>query len=248
MSTLPAAFIGHGNPMNALETNRFTDAWAALGRAVGTPRAVLAISAHWYIAATAVTAWRGRAPSTTSSASPRRSSSSSTRPRAPRTRRGGGDGRSTRLGRRGPRQLGLDHGTWSVLTHMFPDANVPVVQLSVNAAQPLEYHVGLGRKLAPSESRASSSWRAAMWFTTCGGWTSRSKARLRLGRAVRRGGHRRHDLGPFVARLARRPPDYALAVPTPDHYLPAATWPGSPRLQVSPVPCWPRAVSSVASR
>src|SRR4029453_14019462 len=53
---MPAAFIGHGNPMNALETNRYTQAWHAFGRAVPRPRAILVVSAHWYINATAVTA------------------------------------------------------------------------------------------------------------------------------------------------------------------------------------------------
>ena len=56
MVTMPAAFIGHGNPMNALETNRYTEAWRAFGRSVPRPRAILVVSAHWYINATAVTA------------------------------------------------------------------------------------------------------------------------------------------------------------------------------------------------
>ena len=56
MDTMPAAFIGHGSPMNALDTNRYTEAWAAFGAGVPTPRAIVAISAHWFINATAVTA------------------------------------------------------------------------------------------------------------------------------------------------------------------------------------------------
>src|SRR6185437_10621504 len=56
MTVMPAAFFGHGNPMNALEKNRYTEAWRAFGQAVPRPRAIVVISAHWYVHATAVTA------------------------------------------------------------------------------------------------------------------------------------------------------------------------------------------------
>ena len=118
---MPAAFIGHGNPMNALEVNRYTTAWKALGQTVPRPRAILVISAHWYINATAVTALAAEISDVV---------------------------HPTWVGA-DIDSWGIDHGTWSVLTHAFPDASIPVVQLSVNADKSLDYHLQLGARLAP---------------------------------------------------------------------------------------------------
>ena len=219
---MPAVFIGHGSPMNALESNRYTAAWRAIGAAVPKPRAVLVVSAHWYIGATAVTAmakpktihdFYGFPPELFAVQYPA--------PGAPDVAQEVAEllepvGAGLDAG-----QWGLDHGTWSVLVHMFPKADIPVLQLSINMLKPPEYHLELGARLAPLRERGVlivgsgnvvHNLRMVEW--------------------------RRPELGfPWAERfdqavldqLARDPqrvlavanhPDFAMAVPTPDHFLP----------------------------
>lgn len=146
---MPAIFFGHGNPMNALYRNAWTDGWAEIGRSIPKPKAVLCISAHWYVPALAVTAME----------QPRTIHDFGGFPRELFEYQYPAAG-SPQLAARVQELLdsetiadeyhwGLDHGTWSVLCHVYPDADVPIVQLSIDETQPAEWNYELAQKLSP---------------------------------------------------------------------------------------------------
>lgn len=142
---MPAIFFGHGNPMNAIESNAYTEAWLRIGRELPRPEAIVCVSAHWYLPATLVTA--GERPRTIHDFGgfPRRLFE--VQYPAPGSRR-----LVERLQKlvnaESNTEWGLDHGAWSVLVHVFPEADVPVVQLSIDETQPGRFHYDIGRKLA----------------------------------------------------------------------------------------------------
>jgi 4,5-DOPA dioxygenase extradiol len=221
---MPAIFFGHGNPLNALQSNSWTEGWAALGRRISRPSAIVCVSAHWYLPGTLVTA----------NERPRTIHDFGGFPRelyeveypAP-----GDPELAARISDLlGPasvglnHQWGLDHGTWSVLAHVFPQADIPVIQLSIDETQPAEFHYNLAKLLAPlrdegvlvmGSGNLVHNLHAYAWG--------------------------RHDVEPFgwairFEELARRllasddheplinyesiGEDARLAAPTPDHYLP----------------------------
>ena len=222
-SRMPAAFFGHGNPMNALDTNRYTTAWRAFGEAVPRPRAVLVISAHWYINATAVTAMPRPRTIHDFYGFPRELFAVQyPAPGLPELADEISDVvRPTWVGA-DVDSWGIDHGTWSVLVHAFPDATIPVVQLSSNADKPLDYHLELGAKLAPLRERgvlvvASGNvvhnLRSMNWRATDAGfdWAERFDEAAKEQMLT--------DPTAFATLDAHA--DYRLAVPTPDHFIPA---------------------------
>lgn len=222
--TLPAIFFGHGNPMNALLDNRYTEAWRQIGGKLIRSKAILSISAHWYVPETGVTI----------STSPRTIHDFGGFPRelyqvqypAP------GD---PDLARRVQKMLaplevrldnswGLDHGTWSVLRHVYPQADIPIVQLSIDETQPASFHFEIGRKLAPLRDEGvlivgsgnlvhnlhTYAWGRHMadpydWAVR---FETEAKQMMVSG-----------EYKPLVD-YERLGPEAMLSIPTPDHYLP----------------------------
>jgi 4,5-DOPA dioxygenase extradiol len=146
---MPAIFFGHGNPLNAIQQNDWTNGWATIGKTIPRPRAIVCVSAHWYLPATLVTAMD----------QPRTIHEFGGFPRELYQVQYCAPG-AAELAKRVAELLaplavgldqswGLDHGTWSVLTHVYPEADVPVIQLSIDETQPAAFHFKLGRGLAP---------------------------------------------------------------------------------------------------
>ena len=221
---MPAVFFGHGNPMNALAHNSWTDGWHAIGKSIRRPRAVLSISAHWYL------------PGTLVNASP-----------APRTIHdfGGFPRKLYEIKYPAPgdpelasrvqelltpvsvgldKRWGLDHGTWSVLLHVFPESDVPVIQLSIDETQPAMFHYETAKKLIGLRDEGvlivgsgnvvhnlhAYSWgrRQIKAFDWAVRFEKQARELLLAG-----------DHEPLIAyeTLGR---DAALSIPTPEHYLP----------------------------
>jgi len=221
---MPAAFLGHGTPMNALDHNRYTEAWRAFGSAVPRPRAILVVSAHWYINTTAVTAmaqpktihdFYGFPEDLFAVQYPA--------PGDPELAQEVADVADPTWVGLDHDSWGIDHGTWSVLVHAFPDADIPVVQLSINAQEPLDYHLELGARLAPLRERrvlvvgsgnVVHNLHRVDWSRPDDGfdWADRFDRDARTLMT---------STPAALARLAGHD-DYSLAVPTPDHFLPLA--------------------------
>jgi 4,5-DOPA dioxygenase extradiol len=220
---MPAAFFGHGSPMNAVEVNRYTSAWRAFGQSVPRPRAILVVSAHWYIGATAVTTMaRPRTIHDFYGFPEALFDVEYPAPGAPELYDEVADVVQPTWVGADVDSWGIDHGTWSVLVHAFPDASIPVVQLSINADKPLAYHLELGAKLAPLRKRgvmvvASGNvvhnLRDANPELKDEGydWAQRFDADAR----------ERMLTAPTEFATLDAHADYSNAVPTPDHFIPA---------------------------
>lgn len=221
-TVMPAAFFGHGTPMNALDHNRYTRAWQVFGAEVPRPRAILMVSAHWFINASAVTAMaRPKTIHDFYGFPDELFAVQYPAPGDPRLAEEIADiVRPTWVGA-DTDSWGIDHGSWSVLVHAFPAADIPVVQLSINATKSFDYHLQLGAKLAPlreqgvlivASGNVVHNLRRIDWDQpdTAFDWNrsfDNDVAEIMTtspGELVRIYGH----------------DDYSMAAPTPDHFIP----------------------------
>lgn len=222
--TMPALFLGHGNPMNALQTNDYTRSWAAIGTNIPRPKAILSISAHWYIPGTAVTAMQTPKTIHDFGGFPEElyevEYSAQGDPGLADTVRALLSSHQVDLDYR----WGLDHGTWSVLCHLYPKADVPVVQLSIDRAKPASFHYEIGKELAAlrdddiliiGSGNIVHNLHAYAWGQKSAmpyDWAIRFEKQVREIILT-------EDDSPLI-NYENLGEDATLSIPTPDHYLP----------------------------
>lgn len=221
---MPALFLGHGNPMNALLVNDYTKAWAGTGTNIRRPKAILSISAHWYIPRTAVTAMQTPRTIHDFGGFPQElyevEYPAQGDPALADVIRAILSPYSADLDNR----WGLDHGTWSVLCHLYPKADIPVVQLSIDQTKPASYHYEIGKKLVVlrdmgiliiGSGNIVHNLKAYAWNRPelkPYDWAIRFEKRMRELLLA-------EDDSPLI-NYENLGADAMLSVPTPDHYLP----------------------------
>ncbi len=220
-SRMPALFIGHGSPMNAIEDNPFSRAWAELGQHLPRPEAILCVSAHWQTQGVRVTAMPKPRTIYDFYGFPQTLYQQSyPAPGSPEL--------ATWIQDTLPDfnvqlddQWGLDHGAWSVLLRMFPQADIPVVQLSLDATKPPAFHYALGKALRPlrqrdvlilSSGNMVHNLRIMCWEEKAYDWALHFDALLE--ERILAGDHEALIDYPSLDPAAR------LAIPTNEHYLP----------------------------
>jgi 4,5-DOPA dioxygenase extradiol len=224
--TMPALFLGHGSPMNAIEQNEFTKGWTDAGKTLPKPNAVLCISAHWETNGTYVTAMEkpktihdfGGFPQQLfdvqypAPGSP--AVAAETKNTITKTTVGLDD------------QWGLDHGCWSVLKHLYPDADVQVLQMSLDYKQSPQYHYELAKELAALRKKGvliigsgnmvhnlgMVAWDKLKEPGFAYDWATEASEKMK--QSITGG-----DYSPLINYKAQGKA-FQLAIPTPEHYLP----------------------------
>lgn len=220
---MPAIFFGHGSPGNVMEGNRTTRCWRDLGERIGKPKGIICVSAHWFISGTGVTAMER----------PRTIHDFSGFPKAMYEMQYPASGDPALAGSVSERlkpievaldqSWGFDHGSWCVLVKVYPDADIPVVQLSIDARKPPRFHYELGKALAPfrdegilimGSGNIVHNLPEMNWRSQSGGY----QWAQRFGDYIRKS--ILDDEPDRLVAYADFGRDAMLSVPTPEHYLP----------------------------
>jgi 4,5-DOPA dioxygenase extradiol len=223
---MPVLFIGHGSPMNGIEDNIFSNQWKELAKQIPVPSAVIVVSAHWLTHGTHVTAMEF--PKTIHDFGGFPQELFEVQYPAPGNpalaKETAGLIHSTEVGL--SHEWGLDHGTWTVVRHMYPEANIPVLQLSIDYYKPLQYHYNLAKELYDLRKKGVliigsgnmvHNLRLVAWDKInepeyAFNWADEMNA---LFKKHISGGN--HDILIDYEKLGNAA---KLAIPTPDHYLP----------------------------
>ncbi len=223
---MPVLFLGHGSPMNAIEENEFVAGFRKVGQAVPRPRAILCISAHWETAGTRVTAMQN--PRTIHDFGGFPQELFAVQYPAPGSPELAGEVQqlvsSTTVA--ADDKWGLDHGAWSVIRQMYPAADIPVIQMSLNRNQGPQYHYELARELTALRSKGVLiigsgnmvhnlrlvAWDKLRADNYAFDWAVEASERMKT--AILQGDHK--TLIDYTGQGA----SFRLAIPTPEHYLP----------------------------
>lgn len=223
---MPVLFVGHGNPMNAIEDNVFAKGWAELGKSLLKPTAILCISAHWETKGTFVTAMEK--PKTIHDFGGFPQALFDAQYPAPGSKWLANETKSavqkTSIGM--DENWGLDHGCWSVLLKMFPNADIPVIEMSLDYSQPPQYHYELGKQLSVLRNKGvlilgsgnmvhnlgKIVWRQDMTEPYGLDWAIEANDLFK--KHINEGNHQ------ALIDYAKLGKSVQLAVPTPEHYLP----------------------------
>lgn len=222
-SPMPVLFLGHGSPMNAIENNPFTEGWRAAGKELPKPNAILCISAHWETRGTFVTAMEK--PRTIHDFGGFPQSLFDVQYPAPGSPALANSTQEavTKAHIQEDHSWGLDHGAWSVIIHLFPKADVPVVQLSLDRSLTPQQHYDLARELAVLRTKGVlivgsgnmvHNLGKLDWQRPDGGYDWAIEANERMKELITKGDHAR------MVDHTRLGKAFELSIPTPEHYLP----------------------------
>jgi 4,5-DOPA dioxygenase extradiol len=221
--TMPLLFVGHGSPMNAIEQNEFAKGWQDIGKSLPKPTAILCISAHWETNGTFITAMEKPptihdfggfpkalfdvqypAPGNPALAETAKNLIKTTEAKLDTT-------------------WGLDHGCWSVIKHMYPEANISILEMSMDYTKPPQWHYDLAKELSALRQKGVliigsgniiHNLRTIDWLNPEGGFDWAEVANEKLKSKILNNDHR------SLINYQQLGPEMRLAIPTPEHYLP----------------------------